>query len=171
MLDRDRLISEASIRLIEELTQADSIDEFNLIIHRLGYDSLLLDYDYWTDTMPFGKILVIGDLSIKYSDLEGCLKSLGINKKRLEHISFDDINNYDITRLEYSDIYRLILLGPVPHSAKGMGDQTSVIISLENNPNITKVKRLISGNKLKITKQSVKQCLLEEIESGYLMKG
>ena len=30
--------------------------------------------------MPFGKILFIGDLSIEYSDLEGCLKSLEVTK-------------------------------------------------------------------------------------------
>lgn len=169
MQDRDQLISDASIRLIEELTQAESLEEFNSIIHRIGYEDLLLDNDYWSDTLPYGKVLVLGDLSIKYPILEGCFKSYGIDKKRIEHISFEKIKNYDIRKLEYSDIYRLILVGPVPHSAKGMGDESSLIISLEKNPNITKVKRLMVGDELKISRESLKKSLEEEIDSGYLL--
>lgn len=166
----DRLIIDAHTRFLEELTQAESLSEFNAIIHRVGYEDLLVESDYWLDTLPYGKVLVMGDLSMKIDKLYGCFKSYGIDKKRVVHISFEEVKNYDISRLEYSDVYRLILVGPVPHSAKGMGDESSVITSLENNPNITKVKRLMSGDELKICNESLKKVLDEETQSGYLLK-
>jgi len=167
----DQLIIDAYTRFLDELTQAQSFGELNSIIHRVGYEDLLVESDYWLDTLPYGKVLVMGDLSMKINELQGCFKSYGIDKKRIVHISFEEVKNYDISRLEYSDVYRLILVGPVPHSAKGMGNESSVITSLENNPNITKVKRLMSGNELKISKESLKKSLEEEIDSGYLQKG
>lgn len=169
MKDIDQLIIDASTRFLDELTQAESLGEFNSIIHRVGYEDLLVESDYWLDTLPYGKVLVMGDLSMKEKELQGWFKSYGIDKNRIVHISFEEVKNYDISRLEYSDVYRLILVGPVPHSAKGMGDESSVITSLENNPNITKVKRLMSGNELKISKESLKKSLKEEIQSGYLL--
>ena len=49
-------------------------------------------------------------------------KITGSNKNRLKHVGFENIGNYDISKLEYSYIYRLILAGLVPHSANGMTD-------------------------------------------------
>lgn len=171
MPGKDSIISQASVRLINDLTDAKSMEDFNHILSRLGYEDLIIYEDYWSDTLPFGKILVIGDPAMSIDDMSGCFKSYGIMKDRVEYISFEAFKNYNIGRLEYSTDYRLILIGPVSHKAKGMGKVRSSISSLEDNPNITKVKRIqakSSSNNLKITKSALKEAIEEEIESGYL---
>lgn len=171
MLNKDYIITTASVRLIDELTDAESLDDFNEILQRLGYTDLYAPEDYFMDTLPYGKILLMGALSMKEKDMKGCFKTCGISESRIEYVEYDDVTNYDISHLDNSIEYRLILIGPVPHKAKGMGDESSVIVSLENNPNVTKVRKLYSGNQLKITKQSLKDALTEEIEIGYLQAG
>lgn len=71
MKDIDQLIIDASTRFLDELTQAESLGEFNSIIHRVGYEDLLVESDYWLDTLPYGKVLVMGDLSMKEKELQG----------------------------------------------------------------------------------------------------
>lgn len=111
---------------------------------------------------------MFGDSQIKLKDMHGCLKSLGISKRRFEHIPYDEITNYNFRNLEYNNSYRLILIGPMPHSAKGMGDSNSVIEWLTNNKNIAKTIKL---DNLKVTKTAFKKAIQNEIESGYLKVG
>lgn len=111
---------------------------------------------------------MFGDCSIKRKDIDGCLKSCGISKNRFEHIPYEEVTNYNFKNLEYNNNYRLILLGPMPHSAKGKGDSKSIIEWLTNNKNIAKTKKL---DHLKITKTSLKNTIKQEINSGYLLQG
>lgn len=168
MSKKDNIISMAGSKFIEDLTNAESKEDFNNILLKLGYIDLLLEEDYWQDTLPYGKILIMGDLSIKQNDMLGCLKKLGISKDRVEHISYEQLTNYNIESLEYRTEYRLIVVGPVPHKCKGIGNSYSMLSSIENNPNITKVKRCYSGEELKITKTSLKKVISDEISNNFL---
>ena len=71
--------------------------------------------------------------------------------------------------MEYNNTYRLILIGPMPHSVKGKGEYSSGIEWLMNNNN--NIAKTIKMDNLKITKTSFKNAIKEEIDSGYLALG
>lgn len=111
---------------------------------------------------------MFGDSKIKIKEIYGCLKSFGISKERFEHIPYEKVTNYNFRNLEYNNNYRLILIGPMPHSDRGKGESNSVTEWLTKNRNIAKTIRL---DNLKITKTSFKNAIEQEVRSGYLLEG
>lgn len=165
-MDRNPIIAEALSRITSRLLQEQTDEQFCMLLESYGLSDLVAEsLDYFSDTQRNGNIIMFGDTNIKIKDIYGCLKSLGIDKRRFEHIPYDEVTNYNFKNLEYNSNYRLILIGPMPHSAKGMGKNNSIIESLTKNKNIAKTIKL---DNLKITKTSFKNAIMAEIESGYL---
>ncbi len=168
-MDRNPIIAEALSRITSSLLQEQTDEQFCILLENYGLGDLVADsLDYFADTQKNGNIIMFGDTSIKLKEIYGCLKSLGIDKRRFEHVPYEEVTNYNFKKLEYNNNYRLILLGPMPHSAKGMGDNSSIIEALVKNKNVAKTIKL---DNLKITKTSFKSAIMQEIESGYLSLG
>lgn len=165
-MNRNSIIAEAISRITNKFMMVQSDEQLCMLLEDYGLGDLIPStLPYFFDTQRNGNIIMFGDSNIKRNVIDGILKSLGIDKKRFEHIPYEEVTNYDFKQLEYNNNYRLILVGPMPHSAKGMGDNNSVIEYLKNNKHIAKVVEL---DNLKITKTSFKEAIQKEIESGYL---
>lgn len=121
------------------------------------------------ETDKDGKIIIFGDSQIKEVDIYGILKTFNIPKDRVElHLEYNDIKKYDFKKLQYNSKYRLIVFGPVPHSAPGKENENSVIQNLESSEGYPKVIRLIDAHSLKITKSNLKRLLEEQLRIGYI---
>ena len=166
MLDSQKLqflIDEIYSKIVEEVTLANrtSQDELNKVLDKYGFAEKKQSYQYCN--VRSSKIIVFGRTEIKPNILNAIAKDLGIHPERIDYISYDDTTNYDISNLEYSNKYSDILVGPVPHKAKNMGDYSSMIESIEANsecfPSLIRVTD--ETGTLRISKTSFKTALLK----------
>lgn len=165
MLDSQKLqflIDEIYSKVVEEVTLANRIsqEELNKVLDKYGLGTKKQSYQYCN--VRASKIIVFGRTEIKQNILDAIAKDLGIQPERIDYISYDDTTNYDIGNLEYSNKYSDILVGPVPHKAKNMGDYSSMIESIESNvecfPPLIRVTD--ETGTLRISKTSFKNALL-----------
>ena len=62
-------------------------------------------------------------------------KKMGIPQENIIFISdYDELKHYDTARLEYSTEYSDIIYGPTPHKTTGMGDTSSLLAKIKNEP-------------------------------------
>lgn len=127
----------------------------------------------WDGSYDDGMVIIFGEPAMKPKDLLGVLKSVGLSRDRVElHLDYKSIASYNFeTQLRYKSKYRLIIVGPIPHSAAGKDDFSSPIPKMETVPGYTRVIRLTSNGELKITKTNLKTALQDQINSGYLKAG
>ena len=78
------------------------------------------------------------------------------------------LKRYDFERLRNNHHYRLIIVGPMPHSTQGTNDYSSVIARMESSDEFPKVVRAMNHGELKITKSNVKAILTKEKSSGFI---
>lgn len=164
MLDSQKiqfLIDEIYSKIVEEVTLANrtSPDELNKVLDKYGFTEKKQSYQYCN--IRSSKIIVFGRTEIKQNILDAIAKNLGIHPERIDYISYDDTTNYDISNLEYSNKYSDILVGPVPHKAKNMGDYSSMIESIEANSECFPPLIRVTDEKgtLRISKTSFKTAL------------
>lgn len=164
MLDSQKiqfLIDEIYSKIVEEVTLANrtSPDELNKVLDKYGFTEKKQSYQYCN--IRSSKIIVFGRTEIKQNILDAIAKDLGIHPERIDYISYDDTTNYDISNLEYSNKYSDILVGPVPHKAKNMGDYSSMIESIEANSECFPPLIRVTDEKgtLRISKTSFKTAL------------
>lgn len=165
------ILTEASYRFQKELKQDNSENKLYDFLIRLGMEDLLPleEPEPLYDTFPDGKVLIIGSSEVNENKLLGCLKSLGIDKSRVEcYLDYSKTTNIDFTKIQYNPNYRLVLFGPLPHSMKGKGKESSIISRMENEEGYPKAIKLISNQQLKITKSNLKETIKKEINTGYL---
>ncbi len=119
---------------------------------------------------PGGKIVIIGSSAMKRNKFEGMIKAkYGLSnaevQKRFELVfEYEGLNHYDFNKLS-KDKYAVILIGPVPHSVRGKGDSSSVIVMLEENKeDRPPVYRLNQDEP--ISKSQVGNALDELVKSG-----
>lgn len=162
------LFAEAASRFQRQLSESYKIGKLEEFLKSRDMADLLPRSGVF-ETLRNGKILIIGASEIKLEHIYGCIKSVGISKDRIETIlEYDLIQKYEFRKLQYNPNYRLILFGPLPHSGKGKEESSSILSKIESTDGYPKLVRLIANNALKITKQSLKDALIEEIRSGYL---
>ena len=127
------LIDTIYSKIVEEVTLANrtSQDELNKVLGKYGLAEKKLSYQYCN--IRSSKIIVFGETEINQNILNAIAKNLGIHPERIDYISYNDTTNYDISNLKYSNKYSDILVGPVPHKAKNIGDYSSMIESIEAN--------------------------------------
>ena len=120
----------------------------------------------WKD----GKIVVIGASDVDETHLLITAGKLGLSKSRFEFcLDYDAIQKYNFRKLQYSDKYRLILVGPMPHSTTGKADSSSTIAEMENHPEMyPRVIRMAAGSTLKITKTGFKDALENMIREDFI---
>ncbi len=107
------------------------------------------------------KIMVFGNLSGNVSDYYLTAKKLGISKENIEFKSdYDELKRYDVSNFKNSSSYSDIIVGPMPHKTTGMGDTSSFVAEMKNNPGeYPKVTEALVNGKLKITKTSFENAL------------
>ena len=165
------IITEASYRLHKEIKTAYKNGNLGGYLSSVGMIDLMpKEESSLYDTDPYGKILIIGQANIRDNEIYGCLKEYGLDKERVElHLGYDKAMNYSFKKLQYKSSYRLILIGPVPHSGVAKGDKSSIITQIETTDGYPKVIRLSDGNGLKITKTSIKKAIEQEIRERYIL--
>lgn len=165
------IIAEASFRLHTEIKRAYRSGEIKKYLSSIGMLDLIPEKEDSPlyDTNPDGKIIIIGDGRIKENIIYGCLKEFNIPKKRVEiHLDYKELKNFSFKSLQYNPNYRLILLGPAPHSGRAKEEKSSIITQIENDDGYPKVVRLTDAHGLKITRTSLKNAVEKEIRNGYL---
>lgn len=117
-----------------------------------------------------GKIAVLGASDVDAAHLLITAGKMGLDKSRFEFcLDYDAIQKYNFRKLQYSDKYRLILVGPMPHSTTGTSDSSSVIAEMEKHPEMyPRIYRMTAGSALKITKSGFKDVLESMIREDYI---
>ncbi len=157
------------VRSLEELDDIfDEIRKKIILANRMDeLDSLLIKWGITeeepveTDRFKYGKIAVIGGSEVSESVLVGIGKTLGISKSRFEFCDYEGSQKFNYRKMLDNLEYSAVLFGAVPHSAKDKGDSSSIIVEIETRAGYPPVKRLISGNELKITKSNFRNALQE----------
>lgn len=98
------------------------------------------------------KILVLGALAGKIKDYQSVVKKMCIDSNNVEFVDTFDDKRFNVARLKYSMEYSDIIYGPNPHKQVGMGDNSSFLAEMKNNPQkYPRVIETISNDKLKIS--------------------
>lgn len=162
------LLGEAIKYFTEELTQAFKNNQLQSVLSKYHYP--VVEKDIRDDAIgsPDGNILIIGETHCKVKDLQGIFNAMGLRGRVECHIDYEDIQRYQFKNLMYNNKYRLIIVGPMPHSTYGKDEFSSVINRMENTEGFPCVRRATANGGLKITKTNIKQILREELESGFL---
>lgn len=156
----------AKIALANRMNELDGLLESWGLQELIGNNSVSSDDFY--DTYKDGTIVVIGTSQVKEHDLLGIAKSLGLSKDRFEFcLDYDEIVKFNFKKMQHKPNYRLVIVGPMPHSTAGKGDSSSAIAEMETRDGYPKVVRL-GSNELKITKTSFKKTLHEQIVADYI---
>ena len=96
---------------------------------------------------------------------EGKLRSIarrhGIASDDLEcALSYDELKHFNFAKLRNSYVYRVVLVGPIPHSTPGKRDASSTVAEMEAHPETyPPVIRVEDANGLKITNNSFARAL------------
>ena len=163
------LLGEAIKYFTEELTQAFKNNSLKTVLTKYHYPDLTPTMVDDSIGSPDGKILIIGETNCKVKDLQGIFNAMGL-KGRVEcHTDYEDIQRYQFNNLMYNNKYRLIIVGPMPHSTHGKDEFSSVINRMENTEGFPCVRRAIANGGLKITKTNIKQIIQKELDSGFLV--
>ena len=165
------VLTQAAFQLQLNLKDAYDNDYLEGYLSEIGMSDLLPSKEEsFYETFPDGKIVIIGDSSVKTNDIYGIFKSYGLSKDRVELVlDYNEAEKYQYKKMHYNPNYRLVLFGPVPHSRKGNSGSSSILSEMENEEGYPKVVRLTSShNKLKITKKNLKMALQKEISQEYI---
>lgn len=143
-------------------------ESLNNYLLSIGMDSLLSTVCPY-ETYKSGKIVILGQTSIDKGSLYGIAQSLGIEKDRLELcLDFESIEKYNFRKLRYEPKYRVVLVGPMPHSSHGAKNHSSAIAEMEQEPGYPRVIRLTANQELKITKSNLKSNLQQLVDEKYI---
>ena len=148
-------------KVAKELELANKNDEMDEVLDKYG---VVLEAE---ERMPINtrthRILVIGELAGSRKDYQIAAKKMDINPDNIEFMDYEESKRLDARRLEYSNDYSDIIYGPTPHKINEMGDTSSLLALIENNP--MKYPRLIrsktnsTDGRLKITISGFKDYL------------
>jgi hypothetical protein len=117
-----------------------------------------------------GKIVVLGASDVDEAHLLITAGKLGIDKNRFEFcLDYDAIQKYNFRKLQYSDKYRVILVGPMPHSSAGKAESGSAIADMERHQDMyPRIIRMNAGTTLKITKSGFRETLKTLLHENYI---
>ena len=112
-----------------------------------------------------GKIIVVGHSMIKVEKMMSIAKNEGFDTGRFEFKT--EYFGTDLSKLRDRANYCSILVGPIPHSMKGIEGSSSMIAQTESNQDrYPLLIRMTSGSDLKITNNSFRNALRKLIDLG-----
>lgn len=155
----DEVTNQISKRIFIENAQGSLYD----YLEKINLEFLLMDDSYYKFVIPNrSKILIIG-YQIKKDVLAQEAKKQGFDAKRIDFVEYH--SGFDIKNLQYSQVYTDVLIGPIPHKARNIGESSSIIAMIEEQqekyPKLIKLTNL--GGELKITKNSFVDALYKTI--------
>lgn len=161
-------LSEVTGRITQAVFDANQKGTLFRLLHCMGMEDMLDEFQDYDETNPLGGIMVIGALAVSQDKLLGVAKDMGFEKNRFRFLDYDAAKHYDYRNLQYSRTVSLILVGPTPHKTQGTSDSRSLVAELESNPEMYPMtKRLTSSNgELKISKNNFRETLEEMIDTG-----
>ncbi len=163
------IIDELQNRILQEITFANRSGNLEDVLRKYNFYEKIESSAY--TNVKSSRIIVFGQTNLKKKNLDGIAKSVGISPERIDYISYDEVTNYDISNLQNNLKYSDILVGPVPHKAKGMGSYPSMISAIESNQkNYPNLIRVMDSNELKITSESYKTALKKTNLYNEIMK-
>ena len=117
-----------------------------------------------------GKILVLGESKVKLQEFLKIAKRYGISADRIECVlSYASCKRFRCNKLQYSDKYAVVLIGPMPHSTVSKGSYTSTITAMEQEPGYPPVVRM-GLNMLKISKNGFERAMDKLIVDKVIMQ-
>lgn len=163
-----------------KIIQPDGIENITPLVMRLNrvgeLDEFLRLINYETNSQSGknqpNKILIVGRSEIKNDDVQQIIRELHLDPNQIEIIrEFDKLKSTDLGFLKNSSKYKLVLVGPMPHSTKTKDKYNSAIVRLQSEPGFPKAMPLIINGNYKITKTNIKQAIGSAIESGLIQPG
>lgn len=119
-------------KIAKELELANKNDEMDEVLDKYG---VVLEEE---ERMPINtrthRILVIGELAGNKKDYQMAAKKMDIDPDNIEFMDYEESKRIDARRLEYSNDYSDIIYGPTPHKISEMGDTSSLLALIEQNP-------------------------------------
>lgn len=163
----DELRPELEEKLGHILSRLNREERIVELLNLLGL-SELLHVETGYKVQANGKIIIIGQSAIAANIILAIAERFGINKRRMElYLEYEDAVKFNFRKTQYDPTYSLIMVGPMPHSAKSKEEYGSVISAIENKEGYPPVVRL-GSNGLKITKSDLKAKLEECINNGLI---
>jgi hypothetical protein len=145
-----------------QIFQANAQRELDTFFAKIGYSYILENAvpSYAYVDIRNSRILVIA-FDLNTHDLSLAAKKEGIDPNRIDFVEYS--SHYDFGSLKHSQKYSDVLVGPIPHNVKNMGDASSFLAAVSGSPqDYPKVQRMesISGQ-LKVTKTAFIDCLIK----------
>lgn len=109
------------------------------------------------------RIWVVGALSAKWEQLLGLAKQYGLHPSVFQHAGYDDVVTTSMVDRVNTAKDVGILIGPVPHSARDVGDYSSLVQQLRHTFGIpvVEMRAQSTSNELRVTKTSFRNALLQ----------
>lgn len=158
----NEFIDNAVLKITKQIRQANAFNELDGLAEKYGLSSLLSDVIPCCDFFDRNrsKILVLAfALPNKDEWALRAKKAYPNTANRIEFVEYDKSFNYETLR--NTDKYSDIFVGPIPHKGVGIGDASSFLAAVDNNPGeYPKVHRMTDSNgTLKVSLNSFMNCL------------
>lgn len=156
---KDKLLQQLIQKVISEFNQAVMNDSLEELIEK--YDLVSENREMFIVNQRTQKILVIGALQIDRKDLEKVCRVYRIPIKRVDFLDdYSKLSGFSVETLRYSSVYSDVLIGAVPHKITDLGDSSSIITKIKQNPkDYPKLIVLSANRKFKITKNNFEKAL------------
>lgn len=106
------------------------------------------------------KVLVLGAMP-HLKNYQMAARKLGFDDNNIEYVTdYDRLTGFNTSKLEYSNTYSDIIIGPNPHSMKGNEGYSSLLSKMQTNKD--RYPRVIvasSNNEIKFSITNFKDCL------------
>ncbi len=160
----EELLDEIRLRVL----RANRTDTLDQLLESMGMHDLVEPQSQLGNRD--GKIVVLGASDVDETHLLITAGKLGIDKSRFEFcLDYDSMQRYNFRKLQQSEKYRVLLVGPMPHSTRGQADSSSAIADMEKHPDMyPRIVRLNAGNALKITKSGFKEALERLLRENFI---
>lgn len=158
---RDDMMLRMGGGLLPALTKANREDRLPELLTDLGMEDLAEANGCLRKTERAGKILVMGDSTVKVDKLRSIARKKGFDLDRFEfQLDYDRLKHYDFGKLRGAMGYAAVLAGPMAHKTLGTERASGYIAQAEQHPDeYPLLIKMGTANELKITNNSFKKAL------------
>lgn len=158
---RDDMMLRMGGSLLPALTKANREDRLPELLTDLGMEDLAEANGCLRKTERAGKIVVMGDSTVKVDKLRSIARKKGFDLDRFEfQLDYDRLKHYDFGKLRGAMSYAAVLAGPMAHKTLGTERALSYIAQAEQHPDeYPLLIKMGTANELKITNNSFKKAL------------
>lgn len=138
------IIEEALDEVRRNLLSANRNGKLEDYLGTLGLDGLIQKEDADSFSYKNGMIVVLGASRVRKKELIGIGRSLELNRDRFEFcLDYGEMKSYPFGKLQHNAKYRVVFVGPVPHSSSGicclLGKLSSELVDTFMNNSLHKI--------------------------------